>query len=136
MTYTKSFSPDDYELIAPTLQKIQDLKDGERLVLSGLSPEDKAALRYKLYNWLHHTGLKKHFRIKTLQKDLVVMRKSFTGLQTFLEKDSLESSVEEIFKEMIQSDEPKALAKTKAQEGTITEEQALDLIERYNKVMS
>jgi len=66
MTYSKSFTPSKYTSISTALEKLQSLKPGARAVFVSVSPEAQARLRYLLYDYLHHSGLKAAFRLKTL----------------------------------------------------------------------
>jgi hypothetical protein len=77
MGYSKIFKPERYESIAKVLEAVQTLHPGGRLTISGGSKEELGVIRYLVYDFLWHMGLKGKFRVKTLESSLLVLRLGF-----------------------------------------------------------
>jgi len=89
--YSKTFTPKRYEPIAKVLEAVQRLEPGERLIVSEAPGVEIGLVRYLVYDFLFHTGLKERFRLKTLGTELLIQRLGTgEGLKVELQKSNQE----------------------------------------------
>jgi hypothetical protein len=81
MSYSKKLTPEKFEELEETIQKILDLKPGMGISVSCESPEDLVRIRYKIYDFLFHMELKGKFRLRVLNpRQLVIQRLGFAAV--------------------------------------------------------
>jgi len=62
MSYEKPLSPNQEADIAPYIDKLKTMAAGSSFTLSGFG-KDLSRVRFLIYKWLFHNGLKHNFRI-------------------------------------------------------------------------
>jgi len=62
--YSKKFNPTKYEPIKELLEQIQDLEEGSSLLVSPNSEKEEREMRWLLYDWFFHMGLKHLYRLR------------------------------------------------------------------------
>lgn len=130
--YTKKFNPDHYEELAPLLEQIQDLEEGSSLLVSA-SPKESREMRWLLYDWLHHMGLKSLFRIQDEEGGFRVRRRGFS-FEFSLEEGPLPPSLALLFRELLSLSREEAKERLGKERG-IEEKEKEQLLKRWKRVM-
>lgn len=130
----------DLEQLGSLFEQISSLEDGAVLRLRGLQEEEKTSLRYKIYNWLHHTELKPLYKISSETPfELHIKRKgAFKGMTLEKEVASGGPLVDSLLKEMLlcgRKEEAIEIALSAEKRGEISSPELGLLISRYQKVM-
>lgn len=102
--YTKKFVPERYLEIKPILEKIQKLSPGEVLLVRD-SNESLYSIRWLLYDWLYHMGLKNLFKIATEEPNLRIIRKKNLHFETKREQVLLSDQAKAVLVDLLMLDE-------------------------------
>ena len=65
MTYSSTYDPNRYTSISQAIRSIENMRSGGRIVIDGLEREVIGRMRYLLYDWMSHLGIKKSYRIRS-----------------------------------------------------------------------
>lgn len=135
MAYSRKFTEKKYLQITSILEELQALQEGEILLVRDLVGEDVLRVRWLLYDWLRHQGLKRLFTIRTEGNTLKIKKKpewikNLRVISAPLNKES-EKLLEQTF---VFSDKKKVKAFLVI-EGT-PEELQEQILERWEKVMA
>lgn len=94
MSYPKSFSPEQQEILSEFAPALSKLKPGTTATLEHDDPTALAKRRYLLYSWLHIENLKEEFTIKTLSPtSILIIRKSLSRAKLKIQKNEFEEFV-------------------------------------------
>lgn len=142
MTYTKKLdlTDPDYQALQGFFAQAETLEPGSRLTLNDFNPKQLDHIRWLIYNWLNHLGLKHLFKLKTDRDrgELVLYRKGLGNLGTKLDRLGLSSRLEEILKPLVGMEEKEVEIALHdlfvKKEVTLVE--SLEILEQWKKVMS
>lgn len=134
MSYTVRFDETKFAPIAPLLAEIQNMAPGDKLRLV-LREVEKPRLRWLVYDWLHHQGLKSQFVIKTFDAELWILRKGKLNLSIEKETAPLPLEIENLLREMILANSPEP-ARLALREERINPEAFAAVVDRFEKIMS
>ncbi len=137
MGYSSKFSPERYEPIAKVLEGIQALPPGKSTIVSvdPGRPEELGVIKYLVYDFLFHTGLKKNFRIKTLENELLIQRLGLRAEPKFVLQKNNQELIETLI-ELWGEPEAKAQLESWIKEGKISAEDGDELWASVEKIMS
>lgn len=133
MTYSVKFTPERYEPIGKVLESLKALRPGGFVTTAG-GREELARVRYLVYDFLSHTGLKKEFRIKTLGSELLIQRKEDLREVKLSVNDNGEL-IESLI-ELWGTEAAKAALERWTKEGRISEEEGAELWKSVEKIMT
>jgi len=136
MTYTKTFNPEKFAPIASVLEHLQTLEPGEKLVISLSSSVELANLRWLVYDWLHHMGLKEAFRLKVEDLGLEIKRRAQPEFKINISSPVGKAHLDKLLKETITSSEPIEFLRSKKEAGKINAEEFGWLLGKYDKIMA
>lgn len=63
--YSKQFDQKRYEPISRAVGQIEKLSPGGKVTIENLTREQMVRVRYLLYDWMSHLGVKQSYRIRT-----------------------------------------------------------------------
>jgi hypothetical protein len=137
MGYSKKFSPERYEPIAKVLEAIQALEPGKSFILSvdPGRPEELGLIKYLVYDFLFHTGLKKNFRIKTLENELLILRLGLRAEPKFVLQKNNQELIETLI-ELWDTEAAKVRLKEWVDSGKISAEDGDELWKSVQKIMA
>lgn len=137
MTYTRKFTPERYRPITEVISKLEKLRSGGRVVISGLERETLMRVRYLVYDWLSHMGVKESYRLKMdyPRKELIVQHLgSPEELRVRVEVGGVS---DELMKELIDNEErAKDLVEEWVSEGRVTKNEGEELLSALEQVLS
>lgn len=137
MTYTRVFNPKRYRVIEGVIPKIEGLSPGGRVIVSGLEREALARVRYLLYDWLSHMGLKESFKIKMdyAREELTVQHQG--APESLRVRVELPSVRDDLMRELIANEErAEDLVNEWLREGKVTKEEAVELMAALAQVLA
>ena len=133
MSYTVKFTPERYEPIAKVLESLKALRAGGKVTIAG-GREELERIRYLVYEFLFHTGLKKEFKLRNLGDEILIQRKADLR-EVRVAKDDKGEFIESLI-ELWGTLEAKAALERWTKEGRITEGEGAELWERIEKIMA
>lgn len=137
MTYTRKFNEARYRPIAEVISKLERLRSGGRVVVGGLEREALARVRYLLYDWLSHMGLKESFKIKMdyARSELIVQHQGApASLRVRVELGGVR---DDLMRELIANEErAQDLVNEWLSEGKITKEEGTELMLALEQVLA
>jgi len=133
MSYTAKFTPERYEPIAKVLESLKALRPGGKVTIAG-GREELERIRYLVYEFLFHTGLKREFKLRNLGDELLIQRKADLR-EVRVAKDDKGEFIESLI-ELWGTLEAKAALERWKKEGRITEGEGAELWERTEKIMA
>jgi len=136
MTYTKTFNPEKFAPIASILEQLQALVPGEKLTISLKTKSEQTNLRWLVYDWLHHMGLKKVFRLRIEDLDLEIKRRIEPEFEINISSPIGRAHLDKLLKETITSSEPIEFLRSKKEAGKISAEEFGWLLGKYDKIMA
>ena len=136
MTYTKTFNPEKFAPIASILEQLQALVPGEKLTISLKTKAEQTNLRWLVYDWLHHMGLKEVFRLRVEGLDLEIMRRAEPSFKISISSPIGRAHLDKLLKETITSSEPIEFLRSKKEAGKISAEEFGWLLGKYDKIMA
>jgi len=136
MGYPAKFKPEDFIYLDETIKEMQALREGGTVTLEvgEISQTDK--VKYDLYTWLYHTGLKPLFKIQTIGKILLISKTAGKPMVT-LRKNS-DGLNDEVIGEMIRArnaEEAYLIAHTAEKEGRILSGMVGEYFEKWREIM-
>jgi len=134
MTYTKKFNAAKFTHLTETFKNLLDLPPGGKLTLGGMEIGTLFRTRWLVYDWLHHMGLRKQFKVSQREGELVIIRKGGPSPILKRETPSL-AELEPLLKDMLQVDDAVAWLREARREKKITAEEMGILLDRYNEIM-
>lgn len=138
MSYTKTYKEGRYEPISAALEELKVLEPGQRIVLACASGESAGKTRLLIYDWLHHTGLKAQFKIRTLgTAEIMVQRLEGGPLVARIEQ--VDSRISPFVEQLIEAwglPEAEGLMAKWVSERVFSEAEAEELWKRVEKIMS
>uniref|UniRef100_A0A6M3JXR0 Uncharacterized protein n=1 Tax=viral metagenome TaxID=1070528 RepID=A0A6M3JXR0_9ZZZZ len=136
MTYTKTFNPEKFAPIASVLEQLQALVPGEKLTISLKTKAEQTNLRWLVYDWLHHMGLKEVFRLRVEDLGLEIKRRIEPEFEINISSPIGKAHLDKLLKETITSSEPIEFLRSKKEAGKINAEEFGWLLGKYDKIVS
>ena len=133
MTYSVKFTPERYEPIAKVLDSLKALRPGGFVTTAG-GREELSRVKYLVYDFLSHTGLKKEFKLKMLEGELLIQRKADLREVSLSIKDN--GALIESLIELWGTDGAKAALEDWIKVERISEEEGAELWESVSKIMT
>lgn len=134
MTYSTELKKQSYRGLDETLERLTKLAPGDRLVLENLSGPAQGSVRFKLYNWMHHNGIKENYKIITERGRLIVVRKG-VDISSFTVERGLSAKLDKIFQQIIPLADPLPLLSQLLNSRELTGAEVGQLLEKYNQLM-
>ena len=108
MPYSPTFSHDRYSSIEKYIGQLGELDEGKTLLIDLSSIEEADKTRWLLYDYLHHISPSSSYKIKRIQRFLLVGRKKLL-LSTIVAsvKQSLESKLDSYMRELLEAEDPR-----------------------------
>jgi len=131
--YTKNFNPERYKDIKDILEKIQALEPGSRLSIKGLRRDEIHQLRWLLYDWMFHMGIKSKFQLRQDENELIVRRKGKMKFELETQGITLPSDLDSLLRELLLLTEEEMLARLREEE--ISEEDRIKVERGWRRVM-
>jgi hypothetical protein len=133
VSYSAKFIPERYEPIAKVLDSIKALRPGGFVTTAG-GREELSRVKYLVYDFLSHTGLKSQFKLKMLEGELLIQRKADLREVSLSIKDN--GALIESLIELWGTTEAKAALESWIKEERISEEEGAELWESVSKIMT
>lgn len=108
MTYTKTFDEAKFTEIEDLLKQLTNLESGGEVSISHLNAHEMAHVRWLIYDWLHHMGVKGKFRVRTDPERgaLVVRRLGLTSTpHVEVNRSGLPSGLARILEDLVALDD-------------------------------
>ena len=134
MTYTKVFEPSRYESIASATDQLSRLSPGQRIVIQAKNAEALVRLRYLLYDYLYHTGLKGDFRLKVISPTELLILRLQSALIEKIESERSAPFIERLI-DLWDSGDPGAELAKWVEKGELTQEEAKAVKEEVERIM-
>ncbi len=135
--YSKIYIPERYEELGSILTKIQSLEPGGKVELRGLG-EETNRVRYQIYEWLYHMGLKKLFRLKQDLDTLTIRRLGLpTSLEVTTKSPGLPATLEVVLKELLMKKEKEVRDNLLdlVEKGELTNTESGLILDKWKEVM-
>lgn len=137
MSYSKKFSPEKYEGIAGILEKIQGMSPGARVTVSGVEAAALVEIRYLIYDFLHQMGVKKLYKIRSLENALLIQRLGFKDEPKVLVEEEHSPKLEALIDAWETPNvNPELMLKVWVDTGELTREEGDALWEKVKRIMS
>jgi hypothetical protein len=107
VSYTQSFSEDKYASIQVALDQLPGLEAGGEVTLSNLNLHEVGHIRWLVYDYLHHMGVKNQFRMRTdwERKALVIRRLGVTShIQIDVNRSGLARGLDSVLQKLVALD--------------------------------
>ena len=136
MSYSHKFNSEKYSSISSVIAKIEEMVGGDRVVVKGLDRDQVGMIRYLLYDWLSHVGLKRMFRLRT-EWDVgeIVIKHLGTPVGMEVEVKRAVKGLEKELEELILEDNPEDRVEQWIKEGKIELEEGEVLLERLKEIL-
>ena len=135
MAYTKTFNPDKFMPLASHLERILELQPDERYEFKGMTSSQVVKLRWLLYDWLHHTGLKSRFRIKQIgTTTLFVLNTTVPQVKGEVVREGVPTHLDGAFREALKSPDPVGVLRQERDSGKITTAEMGQLLGELDRV--
>jgi thioredoxin-like negative regulator of GroEL len=140
MTYAKGSKVERYEeVLDEHLKEVRSLKPGERIIINCAGEKEATRVRYMLYDWLHSRSLKGAFKIKRLSRNELLLQRKESLSQLIRHSEKLDNRIGTFIEALIEvweTPEAKQLLETWKADRTVTEEEALTLWNKVEKIMN
>jgi len=108
MPYSPTFSHDRYSSIEKYIGQLGELDEGKTLLIDLSSIEEADKTRWLLYDYLHHISPSSSYKIKRIQRFLLIGRKKpLLSNIIVLKERSLESKFDYWIKKLLEAEKPR-----------------------------
>ena len=133
MSYTVNFKEERYAPIKHAIESLEGLQVGDRVVMEEVDLTQIGTIKYLLYDWLYHKGLKTMFKVGSnlSRREIWVERRLPIGAMRIRK----ETTNQRLLEELIISEEPEKLVGKWVEKKEITETQGERLLDNLSKIL-